>query len=66
VKYAARGTEQLNCDKPAEWQTRSPVHEPIHTGHVIHTVLWWVTFSTLNSKFARLLAACKTHNDTEH
>jgi len=23
VKYAARGTEQLNRDKPAEWHTKS-------------------------------------------
>jgi hypothetical protein len=31
LKYAARGTEQPNCDKPAEWHTRSPLHEPIET-----------------------------------
>jgi hypothetical protein len=66
VKCAARGTEQLNCDKPAEWHTRSPVHEPIHIGHVIHRALRWVTFSTLNSKFACLLAARHTYSDSEH
>ena len=39
VKYAVRETEQLKCDKPAEWHTRCPVHEPIHTGHVTHTAV---------------------------
>lgn len=47
MKYAAKGTEQLNCDKPAEWHTRSPVHESIDKDHVIHMALWWVTAFTL-------------------